>query len=304
VVAIVNPATGQRAAQARLADARAVAAEHDVVLIARLTERPGHAVQLARECAAHANLLLAVGGDGTVSDVITGALDADADVPIGIIPSGSTNMVSKDLGLPQRTRDAVLVALRGRELAVDIARANHTTFVHMAGAGYDAEIMRRATSKWKRRVGWLAYLPPAFSQARYPAFNARIVVDGVEHQLRARMILLALGAGIITPRFRVGAGIDRADGLIDICVFNPPGIVATLTTLGWMALGNPERSRWQRQLRGRRIELDADRSVPFEVDGDYLSDLPVTVEVLDRSARILAPAQRRGRRGGASARER
>jgi diacylglycerol kinase family enzyme len=234
--------------------------------------------------------------------VITGAVGAD--LQIGIIPAGSTNMVSKDLRRPQRTRDAMQVALHGREVTVDIARANDTTFVHMAGAGYDAEIMRRATSKWKRRVGWLAYLPPAISQARYPAFNARLVVDGVEYRGRARMILLALGAGIIAPRFHVGAGIDRSDGQIDICIFNPPGIVATLATLGWIALGKPERSRWQRQLRGRTIELDADRRVPFEVDGDYLTDLPVTVEVLEARARIVVPTDAPRRRPRALARKR
>jgi YegS/Rv2252/BmrU family lipid kinase len=301
VVAIVNPATGHRAAQARITEARAATSDGDVTFVARLTERPGHAVALAREGAEHAQLLLAVGGDGTVSDVVTGAVGAD--VQIGIIPAGSTNMVSKDLGIPQRTRDAMQVALHGREMRVDIARANDTTFVHMAGAGYDAEIMRRAGSKWKRRVGWLAYLPPAISQARYPAFKARLVVDGVEYRGRARMILLALGAGIITPRFKVGAGIDRCDGQIDICIFNPPGIVATLATLGWIALGKPERSRWQRQLRGRSIELNADRRVPFEVDGDYLTDLPVTIEVLDARARIMTPSSKPRRRPGVSARE-
>ena len=300
-VAIINPATGHRAAQALVAEVRAVTTTQDITLFARLTERPGHAVELARACARDASMLLAIGGDGTVSDVITGALDTDT--PIGIIPAGSTNMVAKDLGIPQRTRAATLVALQGCTVGVDIAKAGTTTFVHMAGAGYDAEIMRRATTTWKRRIGWLAYVLPAISQARYPAFHARIVVDGIEHRLRARMILLALGAGIIAPRFHVGAGINRSDGQIDICIFNPPGLLTMLGTLGWIAVGKPERSRWQHQLRGQRIELDADRRVPFEVDGDYLQDLPVTVELLATRARILIPRDAHGMCPPSSARE-
>jgi YegS/Rv2252/BmrU family lipid kinase len=287
VAAIVNPATGHRAAQALLREVRAVAREHGVEVSARLTERPGHAVQLARDAAACHELLLAIGGDGTVSDVIEGA--ADADVAIGIIPSGTTNVVAKDLGIPLNPRAATAVALLGEARAVDVARAGGRLFVHMAGAGYDAEIMRRASTRWKRRLGWVAYLPPAFAAARYPAYSARLVIDGVAHATRARLILFALGASLVAPGFHVGDGIDRSDGQLDICVFNPPTIPATLSTLGWIMLGKPTRSRWQRQWRGRRIILSADRDVPVEADGDYIGHLPITVEIASRPVRIMTP---------------
>lgn len=290
-VAIVNPATGHRATQALLEQVRAVASGREVALDVCLTQRAGHAIELARGAADSADLLLAIGGDGTVSDVITGALEAGT--PIGIIPAGSTNMVAKDLGVPLAPRAATLLALAGEPRAFDVARAGRTTFVHMAGAGFDAEIMRRASSKWKRRVGWAAYLPPAVRQLRYPTFEATIVVDGAETRLPARVVLLALGGSFIAPWFRVGDGINRHDGFLDVCVFNPPNLPATLGTLAWIALGSPTRSRWQHQLRGRRVELCADRPVPFEVDGDYLGELPMVVEMLDRPARIVVPDGKR-----------
>jgi diacylglycerol kinase family enzyme len=268
---------------------RAAASDRGVDLTVECTSSPGDAVDLVRSCAPGVELLIAVGGDGTVSDVVTGAIDGRYTV--GIVPTGSTNMIAKDLGIPSRLDRAAGIALGdGVPVELDVARAGDTTMLHMAGAGYDAAIMRDASPRWKRRVGWLAYLPPAVRHLRYPRFKLTITADDRELEISARVVLCAIGSSIIAPRFKVGAGISRTDGVIDVCVFDPPGVLATLSCLGWIGVGRPERSRWQRQLKGRRIRLDADQVVPFEVDGDLVGNLPVEIEVLDRRVTVLVPA--------------
>ena len=290
-VAIVNPATG-RGSATRLAERmRAIARLRGVTLDVVVTEHPGHAVELARRASQHADMLIAVGGDGTVSDVITGAVGSH--VPIGIIPSGSTNMVAKDLRIPRNVERAAKIALGdGRPLSLDVARVARTTCVHIAGAGYDAEIMRRVSTRAKRRFGWLAYLPPAVRQLRYPAFGLRLVVDGIAYRGRARLVLFAIGGSFIHRRLRVGEGIDRADGQVDVCIFNPPSIAATVSCIGWILLGRPRRSRWQRQVRGKRMRIETNPPVAMEVDGDYIGDTPVDIEILESPARVIVP--RRG----------
>jgi YegS/Rv2252/BmrU family lipid kinase len=293
-LAIVNPGTGRRSPDA-VATALSVAA-HDrgVDLTVEFTKRPGDAVDLVRSCAPDVELLIAVGGDGTVSDVVTGAIDGQ--YTIGIIPTGSTNMIAKDLGIPSRLDRAASIALGdGVPIDIDVARAGNTTVLHMAGAGYDAAIMRDASPRWKRRVGWLAYLPPGIRHLRYPRFTLAITADDRELEIPARVVLCAIGSSIIAPRFKIGAGISRTDGIVDVCVFDPPGVLATLSCMVWIGLGRPERSRWLRQLRGKRIHLDADRTVPFEVDGDPVGNLPVTIEVLDRRITVLVPPPHRRR---------
>ena len=201
--------------------------------------------------------------------MITGSLGHD--VAIGIIPSGSTNMIAKELGIPRDPERAALIALgEGSRLFADVARVGDTTCVHMAGAGYDAEIMARANADWKRRYGWPAYLPAALALLRLPSFNAVITIDGTTRTRRARLVICALGSSIISRRFRLGDGIDRTDGLIDVCVWDPPNVLAIVSCFAWIALGRPGRSRWMRQARGRNITLDADRPVRFEVDGESL----------------------------------
>lgn len=274
-------------------DLRRIARRLGVELDMRVTERPDHATEIARECCEQdIDIVVAVGGDGTVSEVITGIIGSD--LVAGIVPIGSTNMIAKDLGIPRKTSAAIQVALgEGTPRAFDVGSVGEATFMHMAGAGYDADIMRETSGKWKRRLGWPAYLWPAIKHLRSTSFDIEIEVDGVSSHWHARMALCAIGGSIVHPRFKVGRGIDRHDGLIDVCIYNPPNALAAVSALGWILLRRPERSRWQHQLRGKRITLRSSQPIAFEADGNPMGELPVTVEILDTPAMILTPRDKR-----------
>lgn len=259
-----------------------------VLLDVGVTERPEHATEMARECQGKYDIVIAVGGDGTVSEVVTGAVGSD--LVVGIVPIGSTNMIAKDLGFPRRLSAAMEVALgAGVSTPFDVARAGNTTFMHMAGAGYDADIMREASGKWKRRIGWPAYLWPAIKHLRSTPFRIEIDVDGEVGSWDARMVLCAIGGSIVHPRFTVGEGIDRHDGLIDICIYYPPNAINAVSALGWIILRRPARSRWQHQLKGRTVVLRSEQPIAFETDGNFQGELPVVVEMMNEPVYIMTP---------------
>lgn len=295
-LAIINPATGRLPAGSIEADLRYEAYRRDITLRIEHTNRAGHAVELAAAAIGDVDTIVAVGGDGTVSDVVTGSIGTN--VSVGIVPVGSTNIIARELGIPKDVSKAAAIALGdGREALIDVAQAGETTFMHMAGAGFDAAIMGDTPSRWKRRVGWLAYLPAAARHLNAPRFTARLTIDGVESESTARLVLCAMGGAIVHPRFRVGEGIDRTDGVLDILVFDPPGLGGTLACLGWIVTGHPGRSRWLSQRRGRRIVLDADQLVPFEVDGDFAGYVPVEIAMLEHPARVRVPLSTKLSRG-------
>ena len=286
---IINPATGQGDVNRVKHRLQKKASRAGVEVDFHVTEYPAHATEIARECSERdVDIVIAVGGDGTVSEVVTGVLGSN--LVVGIVPIGSTNMIAKDLGIPRRLSAAMDVALgNGTPTCFDVGRVRDTTFMHMAGAGYDAQIMHETSGKWKRRLGWPAYLWPAIKHLRSTLFRAEIEIDGVTHSMNARMVLLAIGGSIVHPRFTVGQGIDRHDGLIDVCIYNPPNAIMAITALGWILLRKPERSRWQHQFKGKSIILRSSRPVEFEADGNPLGELPVVIEMLDTPARILTP---------------
>lgn len=288
VLAVVNPATGRAPLGPIVDELRRQAADLRIDLTIVFTTHAGHAVNLAQDAVPSGCAIIAVGGDGTVSDVVTGIIGSDCAV--GIVPTGSTNMIAKELGIPRDVTSAMRIALASpARREIDVARTGSTTFLHMAGAGFDAAVMRDANPSVKRRLGWIAYLPAAARHLRFPMFDLDVTVDGVAATLPARTVLCAIGSSIIHPRFRVGEGIDRADGLIDVCIFSPPGLLATASCAWWIARGTPGRSRWLRQLRGRSVRLSSNLAIPFEVDGDPQGELPVEIEMLDQRVSVIVP---------------
>jgi YegS/Rv2252/BmrU family lipid kinase len=287
-LAIVNPASGRQPGEAIVAILTRSAASLGVELTIVLTSRAGDAVSLARGAIGAFDIVIAAGGDGTVSEVVTGTIGST--IIVGVVPIGSTNMIAKELGIPRDPRRAAAIALgTGEPRPVDVARVGSTICLHMAGTGLDAIIMRDTSLKWKRRVGWLAYIPVAVRNLNLAPFQLTMTIDGRVVSTPARLVLFAIGSSIIHPWFRVGDGIDRTDGVADICVFSPTGIAATLSTLGWFGLGRAGRSRWLRQYRCQCATIEADRTMPYEVDGDVRGELPVTIEMLEHPVRILVP---------------
>lgn len=266
-VAILNPATGRRRAEEIEALLRATLERRFDLDVLR-TGSPGDARLLAREAAKEARLIVAVGGDGTVSDVAFGVVDSDA--VLAIIPTGSTNIVARSLGIPLHPVTAARLLLRPPALRyMDVAVSGDRLMLHMAGAGLDALTMRDARRDWKRLAAWLAYVPSAFRHLLEPPTAFSLMIDGTSVTVAARMVLIANGGFVINPWFRVGRSIRPDDGVMDVCIFAPPGPVGLATMALWLLAGSVDRSRHFLQYPAHEVWLSATPAAPIEIDGDY-----------------------------------
>jgi diacylglycerol kinase family enzyme/membrane-associated phospholipid phosphatase len=225
--------------------------------------------------AAGAEMVIAAGGDGTVRVVCTEL--ARTGVPVGIVPLGTGNLLTRNLGLPLHIGDAVEVAMSGQDRAVDIVGMSgddidDTCFTVMAGLGLDAAIMHGAADEMKARMGSSAYVVSALRQVRYPAVRVEITVDdGEPMHYRARTVVIgnvgAITAGIpLIPDARID------DGLLDVVV------IAPVRTWGWLALLWRVLTRRRRtdhrldRMRGRSVVLKAEKPTPRQLDGDTIPD--------------------------------
>ncbi|MCA1790810.1 MAG: NAD(+)/NADH kinase [Thioalkalivibrio sp.] len=131
------------------------------------------------------DLVVAVGGDGTVSAVIDGLVETQ--VPLGIIPSGTGNLIARELGIPTELDAAIaLIAGTPRPRAVDAMRVGERVFVLNVSVGVSAEVVSDTSSKEKSRLGRLAYTWTTFRKLfdlEHRRFD--IVVDGTAHEHRA-----------------------------------------------------------------------------------------------------------------------
>jgi diacylglycerol kinase (ATP) len=256
--------------------------------VAHIVSSSDEATSAARTSACIAQIVIAVGGDGTVADVATGIYGSGA--ALGIIPTGSTNITARSLGIPARVNDAIAVVAEGHaRRRIDVGLSGERCFLHIAGAGYDAEIFRTANRDWKSRVGWLAYLPPAATALRLAPSLVSIVADGVEIETRSSLVLVANGSATIAPTFKLHPDIAVDDGWLDLLVFtatNPGEIAATLGRLGSQRLDRSPHIIWQ---KAKAISIDASPDLFIELDGDVRGTTPRQFTIGAAALEIVTP---------------
>jgi YegS/Rv2252/BmrU family lipid kinase len=246
------------------------------------------ATAAANLAARSAAVVVAVGGDGTVADVATGIFSSGA--ALGIVPAGSTNIAARSLGIP--SQPAAALALFGnshRFRSIDIGRSNDRSFIHIAGAGFDAELFRAASPNWKRRLGWFAYLPAAAKALRLRPSEVRVTADGAVFEGRSALVLVANGASAITPQFSIYPGIAVDDGWLDVLIFTSSTPAQIATTLGYAGRQQLDRSPHVMHRRALSVEIEATPPLLVELDGDPRGTTPRAFKIIPLGLRVVTP---------------
>jgi YegS/Rv2252/BmrU family lipid kinase len=285
VLLIVNP-TSRRGGRYRTAARDAVEAT-GIRCTEVLTERSGHASELARAGAGSADAVFVLGGDGTLMEV-AGAL-AHSGIPVGALPGGTGNLMASALGVPRDVAQAVRLLLRGTPRRFDLGCLSGTRyFVFAAGLGLDAQMVRRTSVRQKRHLGMSGYVFATIRTAlRLESFELEADVDGVIVRERAVLALVANAGSILGGLFQLGPDVRPDDGQLDLCVFLPRtvGDLFAITWRVWRRDFRPDRR--MRFVRGRTIRLASVPVQPVEADGELVGETPVVVTVEPGAATFL-----------------
>ena len=289
VVAIVNPVAG-KARGARLC-AKAVGELKrlfpDIAFVE--SNAPGHATMLAQGVR-DADLVIAIGGDGTAREVASGLVSATSSLdpliprslpPLAIIPVGSCNDLLKTVGIPQDVVQACQVARQGRARPIDVIRvemsgdgtSRQTYFINAAGFGFDATVTAEA-HKSKHLSGLPLYLVAiirALGNLECPL--VRIRAGAFETEQRVLMIAAANGR-FYGGGMKVAPEAEPDDGLIEVCIADSMGRLSALRKLPRFVAGTHVTLKEVRMLRVPELELEFLEPVLIELDGDLLVPQP------------------------------
>ena len=220
--------------------------------------------QVRRALDEGAELVFAWGGDGTVRrciDVLAGS-----DVSLAVVPAGTANLFATNLGIPRDIERAVAIGLGGDRRTLDVGRFGKERFAVMAGAGFDAAMIRDADDI-KERLGRAAYLWSGSRNLRAEGFGAAIEVDGSDwYEGRATCILLG-NLGDVFGGVRLFPDARPDDGVLELGLVTAEGLVQWTRTLSRTALGDPNRSPFVRTTKAKIVNVELDRKVRYELDG-------------------------------------
>lgn len=292
VAVIINPISGGArpgAARERAQTAVSVVERHGDSAEVFLTERPGHARELAKAAIRRGvRLVLAWGGDGTINEVAT-ALAFD-DVPLGIVPAGSGNGLATELGIDRQPANAIAAALKAEARLIDLGELGGRLFVNVAGIGIDAYVAAQFNEAGNVRRGFLGYARIT-SRALFNYMPAVYRIASDDGTIEARAVLVTVANGTqygnnacIAPNARLD------DGLLDVVVVEERSRLRTLCNVPKLFSGAAERVPGYQVVRVRKASIESDRAMTFHVDGEpVLGGTTLKVRVHPGALRIAAP---------------
>jgi diacylglycerol kinase (ATP) len=220
--------------------------------------------QVQRALDEGAELVFAWGGDGMVQrcvDVLAGS-----SVGLAIVPAGTANLFASNLGIPQDIEEAVAIGLRGNRREIDVGRFNGERFAVMAGAGFDAAMIRDAGGL-KDRFGRAAYVWTGAKNLRLKPFGARIDVDGAEwFKGKATCILLG-NVGKLFGGLEAFEDARADDGKLEVGVVTAEGVLDWSRMITRAVAGSVTQSPFAQTTKARDVKVKLSRKVVYELDG-------------------------------------
>jgi YegS/Rv2252/BmrU family lipid kinase len=288
---IANPAS--RRGQGLLVVAKRAFAANGVECDVMVTERAGHAAEIAAAFHAKYDAVFSLGGDGTAMEV-AGAL-ADTGYLVGALPGGTGNLLARALRTPLRMDRAVKTLLQGTERRIDLGRlSDGRRFAIAAGVGIDVSMVQE-TPKWMKKLfgvgayalmGTLAALKILM---RRRLIRATVTVDGVAETSSATTIMVANFGALLSDRITLGPSIQSDDGVLDVCVFAPRSVFDAIGIM-WRLLRRDFSSHpAMRYRRGSRIRIETDPPAEAQADGELIGQTPLDIVVEPLSVRLLVP---------------
>ena len=293
----MNPASGNGATGKRWPELAHRASMLGLEGESLFSDRPGHLIELARGAVdAGARLVVAVGGDGTLNEVVNGI--AGRDVELATIPLGTGMDFVRTYGIPTKFDGAVRVALDGATRTIDAGRVQYRTwggedaerwFANVGSVGMSGAVAQRANGMSKA-LGGKATFFYALTRVFLEWENTEVTVTLDDGERRGLMhdVVVANGAWH-------GGGMKLApaalpdDGLFDVVLIGDIGKVDFLTTAPKIYKGRHVAHAKVDVVRSKRVAVDAAERLPIEVEGEQIGTTPAVFEVVPGALRLRVP---------------
>ncbi len=302
-VLIVNPASDGGRTAKRWQEVAGRAAAHGLDLEPRLTEAPGHAADLTRQALRQgAGLIVALGGDGTVSETVNGFFDGTDPVApaaeLAVIERGSGCDFARTFRIPKAIDAALEVAANGRTVPIDLGRVSFVAadggpetrlYCNVASAGLTGVVAERVNRSGKPLGATVAFAWGAVATFfGYRNHRFRVEIDGRTIEQVCNNVIVA-NCRYFAGGMHIVPMADPTDGMLDALVWGDVGKLDLAMNLHRLYRGTHVHHPKAEFSRAHTVRVEPDSPLPIEADGEQPGTTPATFEVVPAAVRLRVP---------------
>jgi diacylglycerol kinase (ATP) len=292
IFVVLNPASG-KGRGARMADGVLSALNVGGGVEHGLTEKAGDEERLTREALSRGfRTIVAVGGDGTWSNVANALIASGEDATLGLVPAGTGCDFAKSVGIPAKDVAGCATIVRdGATRSVDVGKVEGHYFLNVMGVGFDVAVLEDSWTVTYLR-GDLLYLYCALRQLYgFPGFPVSVGKDGASPPPRDLLMLIIANARVFGGGFQIAPGADLGDGRLDCVSFGNAGLLHRLRLMGGLSKGTHGRLAGVETTQAEAFTLKFDAPPTYETDGEWhrAESKELRVEAVSRSLKIRVP---------------
>jgi YegS/Rv2252/BmrU family lipid kinase len=282
---VINPASGQ--SQPILNQINDIFHPVGVEWSVSITLQSGDATRFTQQAITDgADVVCAYGGDGTVMEVA--AAVQGGETPMAILPGGTANLMSVELGIPKDLTKAAQIVVDSESVIrrIDMGQIGEKQFMLRVGVGFGGEKVRLADRELKDKWGILAYSIAGLKALKtVPVANYLITVDGIEYEAEGKTCLIDNAGNIGIQGLTASQTISVSDGLLDVIVVRDASITSLMAIGAEMA--GKDREDAVKHWQGQEIIIECDPPQTVQVDGEVWDPTPLSVKVLPGVLPIL-----------------
>lgn len=287
---IINPSSGKEEALKHVSSVEGILRDKGYRVMVKETEKELDATHFCiTACEECYDLVVSIGGDGTLHETINGLMNQGHRPKLGIVPLGTVNDFARALQIPLNPEEAIRTLTSPKVKVVDMGRLNDRLFANVVAAGSLAETLSSVTSDDKSRFGAFAYIKEGIKELiNHSAHPLVIHHDGEVWKGGSPLFLAALTNSVGGfEQLAPDAAVD--DGLIHCFIIKDLNIFKTLTVSLSILLGNLKEHKDVIYFTAKRVSVSSSEPVRTNVDGEEGPPLPIELQILPSHIEVIVP---------------
>ena len=291
---IYNPNAGKELIKPQLADLIDAIVKAGYEVNVYPTQSAGDASRKVLEYEMEYDLVICSGGDGTIDEVVSGMVHRQKKVPIGYIPTGTTNDFATNLYLPKNLLEAMDVVLHGRRFPCDVGFFNDAIFVYVAAFGMFTDVPYQTKQEIKNVFGHLAYILEGSKRIFHiPTYKMKVTYGDtvIEEEFIFGMVTNSRSVGGF--RNMIGDRVIFDDGKFEVTLIKKPNNPIEMQEIIAALLLNNMDSKHMYVFQSSKITFESEEMLPWTLDGEYGGEHDyVEVENSKQAVEIMVPVDK------------